>query len=64
MLQHRLVSLNISLDFVVLGKVMRKKRMFAMVAPSADDLRMTDIFLTLVTSKPRFTNPRPPLQEL
>jgi hypothetical protein len=34
-----------------------KRGMFAVVVPSAGDRRMIDICLTLITSKPRFTNP-------
>jgi hypothetical protein len=51
----RLVSLNISWDFDVLDKVIRKRGMFT-VAP-ARDRRVVDICLTLITSKPMITNP-------
>jgi hypothetical protein len=54
---QRLVSLNISWDFDVLGKVIRKRGMFIMSVPSAGDRRVVDICLTLITSKPRFANP-------
>jgi hypothetical protein len=53
---QRLVSLNISWDFDVLGKVIGKRGMFAVVVSSAGDRRVVDMFLTLITSKPRFIN--------
>jgi hypothetical protein len=49
--------LNSSWDFDIVGKVIRKREMFTIVVPSAGDLRVVDIFLTLITSKPRFNNP-------
>jgi hypothetical protein len=54
----RLLSFNISWDFDVLGKVIRKRGMWTVV-PSARDPWVVDIHvcLTLITSKPRFTNP-------
>jgi hypothetical protein len=54
---QRLVSLNISWDFDVLGKVKRKREVFTVVVPSAGDRRVVDICLTLLTSKEKFTNP-------
>jgi hypothetical protein len=54
---QRLLSLNTSWDSEVLGKVIMKRGMFTVVVPSAGDRRLADIFLTLITSKPRFTNP-------
>jgi hypothetical protein len=54
---QRLVSLNTSLDFDVLGKVIRKNERFIMDVPSAGDRRVLDICLTLIKSKQRFTNP-------
>jgi hypothetical protein len=54
---QRLLSLNISRDFDVLGKVIRKRGMFIDVVPSAGDRRQVDICLMLITSKRRFTNP-------
>jgi hypothetical protein len=46
-----------SWDFDGLGKVLRKKGTFAVVVVSANDQRVVDICLTLITSKPRFINP-------
>jgi hypothetical protein len=54
---QRLVSLNISQDFDILGKVIRKRGIFTLVVPSKCHRRVADICLTLITSKPRFTNP-------
>jgi hypothetical protein len=53
----RLISLNNSWNFNVLRKVIRKRRMFTVVVPSARDQQVVDICLTLITSKPKFTNP-------
>jgi hypothetical protein len=53
---QRLFSLNISWDFDVLGKVVRKRGLFTLALPSAGDRRVVDICLTLITSKPRSTN--------
>jgi hypothetical protein len=53
-----------SWDFEILGKVMRKRGMFTVVVPSTGDLRVVDICFMLITSKPKFNNPRLPLQEL
>jgi hypothetical protein len=52
-----LVSLNISWDFDNLGMVMRKRGSLVVDVPSAGDQQVADICLTLVTSKPRSTNP-------
>jgi hypothetical protein len=52
----RLLSFSISWDFDVLGKVIRKREMCTVVS-SARDPWVVDICLTLITSKPRFTNP-------
>jgi hypothetical protein len=43
----RLVSLNISWDSDVRGKVIRKRGMFTVVVPSAGDRRVADICFTL-----------------
>jgi hypothetical protein len=53
----RLITLNISWDFDFLGKVIRKRGRFAVDVPSASDRRIADISLTLITSKPKSTNP-------
>jgi hypothetical protein len=53
----RLVSLNIPWDFNVLGKAIRKRGMITVVLLSASDRRVIDVCLTLITSKPKFTNP-------
>jgi hypothetical protein len=53
---QRLVSLNISWDFDILGKVRRKRGKFTVDDPSADDRRTDDICLTLITPKPMPTN--------
>jgi hypothetical protein len=45
-------SFNISWDFGVPGKVIRKRVMFIVVVPSAGDRQRVDICLTLITSKP------------
>jgi hypothetical protein len=50
---QRLVSFIISWDFVVLGKVMRKRGRFTVDVPSAGDQREVDICLTLITLKAR-----------
>jgi hypothetical protein len=52
----KVFSLDISCDFDFLGKVIRKSGTFTVVL-SAGDRRAVDICLTLITSKPRFTNP-------
>jgi hypothetical protein len=54
---QRLVSLNTSWESEVLGKVIRKSGIFVVVVPVAGDQRVADICLTLIKSKPRFTNP-------
>jgi hypothetical protein len=54
---QRLVSSDICWNFDVLGKVMRKRGRFTVVVPSAEEPRLADICLTLITSKPRPTNP-------
>jgi hypothetical protein len=54
---QRLVSLNISWDFDILGKVIRKRGMFIVVVLSAGDQWVVDICLRLITSKPAFINP-------
>jgi hypothetical protein len=48
--------LNISWDFDVLGKVIRKRGRFTVYVPPASDLRVAEICLTLITPKPRSTN--------
>jgi hypothetical protein len=48
--------LNISWNFDVLSKVIRKRGMFTVVVPSAGDQQVADIRLTLITSQPGFTN--------
>jgi hypothetical protein len=53
---QRLISLNISWDFDVLCKVIRKRGMYTVAVPSAGDRRLVDFCLTLITSKARFTN--------
>jgi hypothetical protein len=54
---QRLVSLNISWDFDVLGKIMRKRERFTVDVPSAVDRRVAGICLMLITSKPRSSIP-------
>jgi hypothetical protein len=54
---QRLVSLNISSDFDVLTKVIRKGGIFFVVGPSAGNRQVVDNCLKLITAKPRFTNP-------
>jgi hypothetical protein len=54
---QRLGRLKISCDFAVLGKVIRNRWRFLVVAPSEDDRRVVVICLTLITSKPRFISP-------
>jgi hypothetical protein len=49
--------LNIAWDFDFLRKVITKKGIFTVVVPSAGDRRVVNIYLTLITSKARFTNP-------
>jgi hypothetical protein len=46
---QRLVSKEISWNFVVLGKVIRKKARFMAVDPSEGDRRVAVILLTLIT---------------
>jgi hypothetical protein len=50
---QRLCSQKISWDFVVLGKVIRKRGRFMFVDPSEGDRRVDVICLTLITSNPR-----------
>jgi hypothetical protein len=54
---QRLFSFNITWDFVVLGKVVRKRGLFTMVVSSAGERQVADICLRLKTSNSRFTNP-------
>jgi hypothetical protein len=54
---QRLVTLNILWDFDILGKVIMKRGMFTVVVPSAGVRWVVDICLTLLTSRPRLTNP-------
>jgi hypothetical protein len=54
---QRLISLNISWDFAGLGEGIGKRGMLTVVVLFACDRRVIDIFLSLITSKPRFTNP-------
>jgi hypothetical protein len=54
---QRLGSRNISWDFAVLGKIIRKRERFIVVVPSEGDRRVAVICLTLITSKPRLTSP-------
>jgi hypothetical protein len=54
---QRLVSLNISWDFDVLGKVIRKRGRFTVDALYASDRRAADVCFTSITSKPKSTNP-------
>jgi hypothetical protein len=54
---QRVGGLNISWNFDVLGKVMRKRGRFTVDDPSAGDLRVADSCVALMTSKPRPTNP-------
>jgi hypothetical protein len=49
--------LNISWDFAVLGKIIRKRGMFTVVVHSAGYRQVVDICLPLITSKLRFTHP-------
>jgi hypothetical protein len=49
--------LNISWDFVVIGKVIRNKGRLTWDVPSAEDLLVDDICLTLIKSNPRPTKP-------
>jgi hypothetical protein len=53
----KLVSLYISCEFVVIGKVIRKRGRFTVVVPSEGDRRVVNLSLTLITSKLVFTNP-------
>jgi hypothetical protein len=52
---QRLVNLNISWDFDVLGKVIRKRGMFTVIVPYEGDGWVLDICSTVITSKSRFT---------
>jgi hypothetical protein len=54
---QRLVSLNISWHFDILGNVIKKRGMFTVVLPSAGDQWVADICLMLIMSVPRFTSP-------
>jgi hypothetical protein len=53
---QRLISLNISWDFDIPGKVIRKRGMFTVVVPFGINRQVVDICLMLLISKPRFTN--------
>jgi hypothetical protein len=48
---------EISWDFVVLGKVIRDRLKFMVVDASEGDRRVSVICLTLITSNPRLTSP-------
>jgi hypothetical protein len=50
-----LFSFNISQDFDILSKVMRKRGIFTVVVLSTGDQRAVDICLRLLTTNPRFT---------
>jgi hypothetical protein len=50
-------NLKISLDFAVLGKVIRNGGRFLDIVPWDGDRRVVDFCLTLITSKPRFISP-------
>jgi hypothetical protein len=52
---QRLDNLKISWDFVVLGRVIRNNEGVFVDAPSVSDRCVVVIWLTLITSKPRFT---------
>jgi hypothetical protein len=54
---QRLGSRKISSDFSDLGRVIRKRGRFMDLGSSGDDRRVVVICLTLMTSKPRLTNP-------
>jgi hypothetical protein len=54
---QRHVSLSISWDFDVLGKVIKKRRMFTSSVSPTGGLQVVHICLTLIISKPRFANP-------
>jgi hypothetical protein len=59
------ISLNISWDLDILGKVIRKRGMFTVVFPPAGDGQVVDICFMLITSKSRsLTHLICPLQEL
>jgi hypothetical protein len=49
--------LDISCVSDFLGRAIRKNGTFTVVVLSAGDGRVVDIYLTLITSKPRFINP-------
>jgi hypothetical protein len=53
---QRLCSRNISCDFVVPGKLIRKRGRFMVVDPSEGVRRVAVICLTLITSNPRLTS--------
>jgi hypothetical protein len=63
---QRLVSWNISWDYDVLGKVIRKRGVLTMVVPSAGDRRVADTFFDAnnVKAKVHQTHLGYPLQEL
>jgi hypothetical protein len=54
---QRLGSLNISWNFAVLGKFIRKRGRSMVFNPSGGDRRVVIVCLTLITSKPRLTSP-------
>jgi hypothetical protein len=54
---QRLVSLNISWDFDVPGKVIMTRGIFTVVVPSAGDRLLIHISLALVTATLKFANP-------
>jgi hypothetical protein len=53
---QRLERRKISWNFVVLGKVIRKRGRFMAVDQSEGDRRVVVIYLTLITSTPRVTS--------
>jgi hypothetical protein len=54
---QRLYSRKIFWNFVVLGKVIRKRGKFMVVDPSEGDRRVAVICLTLIISNTRLTSP-------
>jgi hypothetical protein len=54
---QRLCSRKISWNFVVLGKIIRKRGRCTVVDPSEGDRRVAVICWTLITSNPRLTRP-------
>jgi hypothetical protein len=54
---QRLGRRKISWDFLVLGKVLRKSGRVITLDSSGGDRPLVVICLTLITSKPRLTNP-------